>query len=87
MPLAKPALAVLAILWFTFIWNNFLWGLVLMTDKRPIMVGLINLQGEYNIIWGVQCAGALIASVPTLVVFLLFQRHFIRGLTIGAVKG
>jgi len=87
MPLAKPALAVLGILWFTFIWNDLLWGLVLMTDKRPIMVGLINLQGEYRIAWSVQCAAALIASIPTLIVFLCFQRYFIRGLTVGAVKG
>ena len=87
MPLAKPALAVLAILWFTFIWNDLLWGLVLMTDKRPIMVGLISLQGEYRINWSVQCAAALMASIPTLIVFLCFQRYFIRGLTVGAVKG
>jgi multiple sugar transport system permease protein len=87
LPLAKPALAVLCILQFTFIWNEFVWGLVLMTDKRPIMVGLISLQGQYNTVWALQCAAALLASIPTLGVFLAFQRYYIDGLTAGAVKG
>lgn len=87
MPLAKPPLAVLSLLMFTFIWNEFLFGLVLMTTKRPIMVGLISLQGAYNTVWTTQAAGALIASIPTIVIFLFFQRYFIEGLTVGAVKG
>lgn len=89
MPLAKPALSVLAILQFTWIWNEFLWGLVLtQTDKvRPLTLGLFNLQGMFTVEWNVQCAGAMIATIPTVIVFLAFQRYFIRGITLGAVKG
>ena len=51
------------------------------------MLGIVNLQGQYSVAWGVQGALSLIASLPTLIVLLFFQRYFIRGLTMGAVKG
>jgi ABC-type glycerol-3-phosphate transport system permease component len=81
--------AVLATLQFTWIWNDFLWPLIFTQsdDKRTIMLGLVFLRGQYSVAWGVQGALSLIASLPTLVVFLFFQRYFIRGLTMGAVKG
>lgn len=87
MPLSKPSLAVLVILQFTTVWNSFLWELLLMTGNTPVMVGVMTLQSQFGIEWAVQCAGAIIASVPTLLVFLIFQKHFIQGLTAGAVKG
>lgn len=89
LPLSLPALAVLATLQFTWIWNDFLWPLIFTQsdEKRTIMLGLVNLRGQYSVAWGVQGALSLIASLPTLIVFLFFQRYFIKGMTMGAVKG
>jgi len=89
MPLAKPAIAVLLIFQFTWIWNEFLWGIILTQSEniRPITVGLYNLQGMYTIEWNIQTAGANLTAIPTILVFLLFQRYFIKGITLGAVKG
>ena len=52
-----------------------------------IMIGIVNLKGQYSVAWGVQGALSLVASLPTLLVFLFFQRFFIKGMTMGAVKG
>lgn len=89
MPLSKPALAVLAIISFTWIWNDLLWALVLLSSDsvKPAMVGLIGMKGQYLMNWNVLNAGALLASIPVLAMFLLLQKHFIRGLIMGAVKG
>ena len=89
LPLSLPALAVLATLQFTWIWNDFLWPLIFTQsdDKRTIMLGLVFLNGQYSVAWGVQGALSLVASLPTLIVFLFFQRYFIKGMTMGAVKG
>ena len=89
LPLSLPALAVLASLQFTWIWNDFLWPLIFTQsdEKRTIMVGIVNLKGQYSVAWGVQGALSLVASLPTLIVFLFFQRYFIKGMTMGAVKG
>ena len=89
LPLTLPALAVLATLQFTWIWNDFLWPFILTqkADSRTIMVGILNLTGQYTVDWGGQAAASLIGSLPTLFIFVFFQRYFIRGLTLGAVKG
>ncbi|MFO1352934.1 MAG: carbohydrate ABC transporter permease [Gammaproteobacteria bacterium] len=89
LPISLPALAVLATLQFTWIWNDFLWPLIFTQsdNKRTIMLGLVALKGQYSVAWGVQGALALVASLPTLVIFLFFQRYFIHGMTMGAVKG
>ena len=89
LPLTLPALAVLATLQFTWIWNDFLWPFILTqkADSRTIMVGILNLTGQYTVDWGGQAAASLIGSLPTLFIFIFFQRYFIRGLTLGAVKG
>ncbi len=89
LPISLPALAVLATLQFTWIWNDFLWPLIFTQsdEKRTIMLGLVNMKGQYSVAWGVQGALSLIASLPTLIVFLFFQRYFIKGMTMGAVKG
>ena len=89
LPISLPALAVLATLQFTWIWNDFLWPLIFVTtdDMRTIMLGIVLLRGQYTVAWGIQGALSLVASVPTLIVFLFFQRYFIRGMTMGAVKG
>ncbi|MCA1218470.1 carbohydrate ABC transporter permease [Streptomyces sp. 8L] len=88
MPLAKPALAALCALSFTWIFNDLLWSItVLRTDsKMPITASLIGLQGQYVSDWNVIAAGSVIAAAPTVIVFLRFQRHFVAGLNLGAVK-
>lgn len=89
MPLARPALAALATLQFTFIWNDFLYPLVFTTgdDVRTIMLGLLAARGQFTVAYGTQAALSVLASVPTVVIFIVFQRHFVRGLLAGAVKG
>jgi multiple sugar transport system permease protein len=89
MPLCKPALAVLGILHFTWIWNDFLWELILTNADRMklVMIGVLNVQGQYTTKWNLITAAALEVTIPTLVVFLLLQKYFIKGLTLGAVKG
>ncbi len=89
LPVSLPALAVLATLQFTWIWNDFLYPIIFTKSDhmRTIMVGLISQRGQYDTAFGVQGAMAVIASIPTLLIFIFFQRYFIRGLTLGAVKG
>ncbi|HHY56026.1 MAG TPA: carbohydrate ABC transporter permease [Chloroflexi bacterium] len=89
LPVSLPAIAVLATLQFTWIWNDFLWPIIFTQsdEMRTIMVGLASLKGQYSVAYGVQGAMAIIASIPTLLVFIFFQRYFIRGLTLGSVKG
>ncbi len=89
IPICIPVLAVLGTLQFTWIWNDFLWPLIFTQsdDKRTIMLGLVSMKGQYSVAWGIQGALSIIASLPTLIVFLFFQRYFIKGMTMGAVKG
>jgi len=89
MPLCRPALAALATLEFTFIYNDFFWALILLKDgnRRPITSALNNLQGEFFTDINVLAAGALLAAIPTILVFLVLQRHFISGLSLGSTKG
>ena len=89
MPLARPALAALATLEFTWMYNDFLWALALMStgDKMPITSALNNLQGQFFTDYNLLAAGSVIVALPTLLVFLLLQRHFIAGLTLGSTKG
>ena len=89
LPISLPALAVLATLQFTWIWNDFLWPLIFTQSdaKRTIMLGIVSLRGQYTVAWGVQGALSLLASLPTLMMFLFFQRYFIKGMTMGAIKG
>jgi len=89
MPLCRPALAALATLEFTFIYNDFFWALTLMKtgDRRPITSALNNLQGQFFTDTNLLAAGALLAAIPTILVFLALQRQFISGLSLGATKG
>ncbi|MCL2730716.1 MAG: ABC transporter permease subunit, partial [Actinomycetia bacterium] len=88
LPLARPALAALTSLAFTWIFNDLLWAItVLRSDgKMPITASLLGLQGQYVSQWNVIAAGSIIAAAPTVLVFLRFQRHFVAGLNLGAVK-
>jgi multiple sugar transport system permease protein len=89
VPLTRPALAALATLEFTFIYNDYFWALVLMQTgaKRPITSSLSNLQGLFFTDNNLIAAGAVLVALPTILVYLLLQRHFVRGLTLGATKG
>jgi multiple sugar transport system permease protein len=88
LPLTRPALAALGALAFTWIFNDLLWPItVLITEsKMPVTPALLTLQGQFVSYWNVIAAGSVIAAVPTVAVFLRFQRHFISGLNLGAVK-
>ncbi len=89
LPLVVPAFAALATLEFTWIFNDYLWALVLVSrdELKPVTTGLSNLLGQYISNWPLIVAGSLLATVPTLVVFFALQRYFIGGLTMGATKG
>ncbi len=89
LPLSRPALGALATLQFTWMYNDFFWGLVLMStgDKRPITSGLNDLQGLFFTNFNLLAAASVIVAMPPLIVYFLFQRQFVRGLTLGATKG
>ena len=89
LPLCRPALAAMATLLFTFIYNDFFWALILLKtgDKRPITSALNNIQGEFFVNNNLIAAGALLAAIPPVLIFLALQKHFVAGLTLGSTKG
>lgn len=89
LPLCRPALAAMGTLLFTFMYNDFFWALILMKsgDKRPITSALNNLQGAFFTNYNLVAAGALLAAIPPIIVYILLQKHFVRGLALGATKG
>ena len=88
LPLCRPALAALAVLEFTFMYNDFFWALILMVtgNKRPITSALNNFQGSYFTDQNVLAAMSFIVAVPTIVVYLVLSKQFVRGLTLGSTK-
>lgn len=89
LPLLRPALAALSVLMTTWIYNEFFWALVLMSDdsKRPITSALRRLQGQYVTDFNLLAAGAIIAAAPTVILFFILRKQFIAGLTLGSTKG
>jgi len=89
LPLCKPALAALATLEFTFIYNDFFWALLLIStgNKRPITSALNNLQGQFFTNYNLLAACSVMVAIPTIVVYILLQKQFVRGLTLGSTKG
>ena len=88
LPLSLPGFAVVLIWQFTNIWNEFLFAIVLTgPDSWPVTVALNNLAGSQIVEWNVQMAGALLAALPTLLVYIILGRFFLRGLMAGALKG
>jgi multiple sugar transport system permease protein len=89
LPLCRPALAAMATLLFTFIYNDFFWALILIShgDKKPITSALNNLQGEFFTNNNLIAAGALLVAIPPLLVYIFLQKQFIAGLTLGSTKG
>jgi glucose/mannose transport system permease protein len=89
LPLSAPGAVVVAIWQFTSIWNEFLFAVVVTSNPavQPITVALNNMAGSFVVEWNVQMAGALLAALPTLLVYLVLGRFFLRGLLAGALKG
>ena len=89
LPLCRPALAALATLEFTFIYNNFFCALYLMStgSKRPVTSALNNLQGAFFTDQNVLAACAFMVALPTIIVYLILSKQFVRGLTLGSTKG
>ncbi|MGH3118303.1 MAG: carbohydrate ABC transporter permease [Gaiellales bacterium] len=88
LPVSAPGFAVVLIWQFTNIWNEFLFAVILTRpDSWPVTVALNNLAGSQIVQWNVQMAGALLAALPTLVVYVILGRFFLRGLMAGALKG
>jgi len=89
LPLSRVPLAALSTLLFTWMYNDFYWALVLMRsgDKRPITSALNDLQSMFFTDFNLLAAGSVIVALPTLIVYLLLQRHFVRGLTLGSTTG
>ncbi|MFE0628214.1 carbohydrate ABC transporter permease [Streptomyces sp. NPDC058864] len=89
LPLCRPALAALATLQFTWMYNDFLWALVFISDgdKLPVTSALNNLRGQFFTDYNLLAAGSVLVALPTVLVFMLLQRQFIAGLTLGANKG
>jgi glucose/mannose transport system permease protein len=88
-PISAPGFVVVAIWQFTSIWNEFLFGLIITNapERRPVTVALQNLSGSQYTQWNVQMAGALMVALPTLLVYVLLGRYFLRGLLAGSLKG
>jgi glucose/mannose transport system permease protein len=87
-PLSLPGFVVVIIWQFTQIWNEFLFAVTLSKpDSQPITVALAQLAGGEAVKWNLPMAGALLAALPTLLVYIIFGRYFIRGLLAGSVKG
>ena len=89
MPLSKPIIASCAIVSFRAVWNELMFANVLLesTSKKTIPVGVVNLQGTTTTNWPMLMAGMVIASVPLVILFIILQKQFVRGLTAGGVKG
>lgn len=88
LPLMRPAMAALAVLIFTFIWNDYFWATVLTqgAGSQPVTAALYSLNGQWVAAWHLVSAGAIMAALPPVIMFFLMQRHFIAGLTLGSVK-
>lgn len=89
MPLCRPAMAALATLQFTWVFNDFFWAVLLQNQgrSRPITSSLANLGGQFFTDDNLIAAGSMLVAIPTLTVYLALQKHFISGLTLGATKG
>jgi ABC-type glycerol-3-phosphate transport system permease component len=89
LPLSRPVMAVLGILFFTISWNDFIWPLVVLTESKmfTVSLGLPTLLGPYSQEYGAVMAGSFLSTLPIVAVFLFMQRRFVEYMTAGAVKG
>ncbi len=89
LPLAVPGIAATSLFGFLVAWNHYLFAMGLTTTQAmyTLPVGIASFNGEFRVAWNEMMAGAIIASLPALVLYLLLQKWFVKGLTAGAVKG
>ena len=89
LPLSMPGFVVVGIFQFTNIWNDFLFGVTILPNPsaQPVTVALNNLSGSFSVDWNVVMAGAVVAALPTALVYIFLGRFFVRGLLAGSVKG
>jgi glucose/mannose transport system permease protein len=89
LPLSIPAYVVVGIFQFTNIWNDFIFGVTVVPNPaaQPITIALNNLSGSFSVDWNVVMAGAVVAALPTALVYIFMGRYFVRGLLAGSVKG
>lgn len=89
LPVCRPALTTLALFMFMGSWNDFMWPLIVLSDstQQTLPVALAGLVGEHAQDTELMMAGAVLTVLPVLLLFLVMQRHYIRGLTLGSVKG
>jgi multiple sugar transport system permease protein len=89
LPLMRPPLAALGVLMSCWIYNDFFWALILMSEdsKRPVTSALRQLQGEYVTDFNLLAAGSMIVAAPTIILFFVLRKQFISGLTLGSTKG
>jgi alpha-1,4-digalacturonate transport system permease protein len=89
LPLSAPALGAVGILSFTWRWNDYLWPLIVINNQQnyTLQLSLANLVGTNTVEWGTLLAYATMAMIPVLIVFLCFQRYFLKGSLSGGVKG
>ena len=89
LPLVRPALAALAVLVFTFVWNDYFWATVLIQGEHamPVTGGLKALNGAWVSQWHLVSAGSIVAALPPVLLFFVLQKQFVAGLTMGATKG
>ncbi len=89
LPLTTPALAALATLEVTFIYNDFFWALILMKPgpKLPITTAINNLSGQFFTDNNLVAAGAVVIALPTIIVYFVLQKQFVGGLSLGSTKG
>ncbi|WP_256758008.1 carbohydrate ABC transporter permease [Cohnella sp. WQ 127256] len=89
LPLIVPVLAVVSIMSFVGVWSEFFWALITISEDRlkTLPLGLLNFQSQYNTNYGVLLAGLTIVTIPSMLVYLLFSRYFIEGMTAGSIKG
>ena len=89
LPMSKPIIATGALLTAMGDWNEFMFGLVFIESSalKTIPVGLMNLRAALTTNWGVLISGLTVASLPMIIVYLIFQKQLVRGMTAGSVKG
>jgi len=88
LPLMRPAIAALSVLIFTFIWNDYFWAIVLTQgpNAQPVTAGITAFNSQFVAQYNLMSAGSIVAAIPPVVMFFAMQKHFIAGLTLGAVK-
>jgi multiple sugar transport system permease protein len=89
LPLSRPALATLTTFTFLYSWNNFMWPLIMIDSdqRKTLMLGLHTFMGRYTTDWTLLMSASVMVMVPVLIVFVLGQRYFVKGIQLSGIKG